>query len=175
MKSKRFFLTDEQTILAILAIAIAAVALWAMGCGGGGGGAYSSPTTPSSSTSTSTPTTTTTTTPSTPAATTPAAASGVTVTIVSSDGTQAFSPNPIKADAGSQIVWKNNSGSAHHLVMDSGAVIGDVNAGGSLTTTLSGSGGNFHCTIHPSMVGSINGTLPTGSSDGSTPTDPYAY
>jgi plastocyanin len=96
------------------------------------------------------------------------------VNILGSAGSTSFSPNPIQATPGSEIVWKNSSGTAHHLVMDSGAVIGDVNAGGSLTTTLSGSGGSFHCTIHPSMIGSINGTLPTGSSDG-TPTNPYDY
>ena len=41
--------------------------------------------------------------------------------------------------------------------MDNGTVIGDINPGATLNATLSGTGGNFHCTNHPTMVGSING------------------
>ena len=143
---------DEQTALAVIAIILAVVALWAIGCGGGGG-----------SYSTSTPTTPTSTTPSTPAA--------VTVNIVGTTGSGAFSPNPVQAASGATLAWKNTTGVAHHLVMDSGAVIGDIAAGATLTTTLSGSGGNFHCTNHPTMVGSINGAsappTPTPNSSGS--------
>ena len=132
---------DEQTALAVIAIILAVVALWAISCGGGGG-----------SYSTSTPTTPTSTTPSTASA--PAV---VAVNIVGTTGSGAFSPNPIQAASGATLAWKNTTDVAHHLVMDSGAVIGDIAAGATLNTTLSGSGGNFHCTNHPTMVGSING------------------
>jgi plastocyanin len=133
-------LKDEQTALAILAIILAFAALWAVGCGGGSG--YSS-----------TPTTPTTT---TPGSTTPAGA--VTMNIVGLTGSAAFSPNPIQAASGATIVWKNMTTEPHHLVMDNGTVIGDVAGGASLTSQVQGSGGNFHCTNHPTMVGSINGT-----------------
>jgi plastocyanin len=143
---------DEQTTLAVLAIILASVALWAIGCGGGSGGSYSglSPTTPS-----------TTTAAATPAAATPAAAStpagAVTVNVVSTSGSGAFSPNPVQASSGATIVFKNATSEAHHLVMNDGTLIGDLAAGGSLSMPLAGSGGSYHCTIHPTMVGSING------------------
>jgi plastocyanin len=126
---------DEQTNLAVLAIILAAAALWAIGCGGGSG-AYSTPT---------------------PTSPTPTPAGGVTVNIVGLTGNTAFSPNPAQASAGSTIIWKNTTGAQHHLVMDNGTLIGDVAPGASLSTMLNGSGGNYHCTIHPTMVGSLNG------------------
>jgi hypothetical protein len=53
-------------------------------------------------------------------------------------------------------------------VMNDGAPIGTVGPGATLTTQLSGSGGNFHCTTHPTMVGSINGArAPDPPPDGS--------
>jgi plastocyanin len=131
---------DEQTAMAILAIVLAAAALWAVGCGGGGSSYSSTPTAPTTTT---------------PGSTTPAGA--VTMNIVGTTGSAAFSPNPVQASSGATIVWKNSTNVPHHLVMDNGTVIGDVAGGASLTTQVSGSGGNFHCTIHPTMVGSING------------------
>ena len=138
MKMKSF--KDEPAIVAIIAILLAVIALWAISCGGGGG-SYSTPTTPSSST---------------PA---PSTSTGVTVNIVGTSGNTSFSPNPVQAASGSTIVWKNSTSVAHHLVMDNGgAVIGDVGANATVTTAIPGTGGNFHCTNHPTMVGSINGS-----------------
>lgn len=128
-------LKDEQTALAILAIILAVVALWAIGCGGGGG-SYSTPSTP----------TTTTPTPS-----------GTTININSSSGSGAFSPNPVQVASGATIIFKNNTSDTHILVMNDGTSLGTVGPNASLTKTLTGSGGNYHCTNHPSMVGSING------------------
>jgi plastocyanin len=135
---------DEQTTLAVLAIILAIAALWAIGCGGGGG-SYST-STPTSPTSTPSPT-----------STTPTPAGGVTVNIVGNAGSVAFSPNPAQAPAGSTIIWKNTTSAQHHLVMNDGTLIGDIAPGTSLTMTLNGSGGSYHCTVHPTMVGSING------------------
>lgn len=148
-------ISDEQTALAVLAIILAIAALWAVGCGASGG-SYSSgsPTTPSTTAATTTPTATTTpavgTTASTPAG-------AVTVNIIGISGSGAFSPNPVQASSGATIVWKNSTSEAHHIVMNDGTVIGDLAPGASLTTQLNGSGGNYHCTTHPTMVGSING------------------
>src|SRR5437773_1861256 len=144
-------ITDEVTLIAILAIVLAAAALWAVGCGGGGGGAYSTPTTPSA---TATPA-------ATPAATPPATGSStVTVAIVGSDGNGAFSPNPVSAASGQAVAFKNNDGTLHHLVADNGTWdSGDI-APGATSKTLSVTSTNafrFHCTVHPTMVGSING------------------
>ena len=89
--------------------------------------------------------------------TTAPSGSNVTVTIVGTQGNQAFVPNPIQASSGSTVVWKNNDSTTHHIVMDNGSGdSGDVAPGASKTMTLVGSGGSFHCTIHTSMVGSFN-------------------
>ena len=138
---------EDPTLIAILAILLAAAALWAVGCGGGGGAAYSTPTTPSS-----------------PAPTTPApAATGanVTVAIVSSAGSGAFSPNPAPAGSGQTVAFKNNDGTMHHLVADNGTWdSGDIAPGASskILSVNSATAFTFHCTVHPTMVGSINGT-----------------
>jgi plastocyanin len=143
---------DDPTLMAIIAIILAAAALWAVGCGGGGGGAYSTPTAPSASTS------------ATPAAaTTPATSGGnVTVSIVGSAGSGAFSPNPAPASSGQSVSFRNNDATIHHLVADNGTWdSGDIGPG-ALSKTLSVTSTNaltFHCTIHPTMVGSINGSV----------------
>ncbi len=87
----------------------------------------------------------------------------VTINIVGTQGNKAFVPNPVQAAAGDTLMWKNSDTVTHHIVMDDGSVdIGDIVPGASRTSQLKGSGGNYHCTIHTSMVGSINGaTAPT--------------
>lgn len=123
-------LKDEPTLLAILAIILAVFALWAVGCGSKG-----TPTNPSG----------------------PAAS--VTVNIVGSSGSGAFSPNPATVTTGNTLGFKNNDGTTHHMVADNGSFdTGDVAPGATSTAlTMSGSGAlAFHCTIHPSMVGTIN-------------------
>lgn len=122
----------------------AAVAL-AAGCGGGSG-SYSSVTpsaTPSPSPSTAT--------------------SGTeTIAIVGTSGSQAFNPNPVQVTAGDRVVFRNNDSRTHHLVMDDGSAdIGTIAPGGS-SSAMTLNSGSYHCTIHPSMVGSINGPVPAG-------------
>ena len=128
-----------------LSLALSVLVLWALGCGGGA----------------STPTT-----PSTP---NPGPA-GTTINIVGTAGNGAFNPNPVQVPSGGAIVWRNATGDQHVLVMNDGTSIGTIAPGASVTTTLNGGGGNYHCTNHPSMVGSINGatapTPPPGSGDG---------
>jgi plastocyanin len=82
------------------------------------------------------------------------------VTIVGSIGNQAYQPNPIHANAGDTVVFKNTSSDHHHIVLDDGSAdLGDL-APGAITTSISVKNTNqvlFHCKIHPSMVGSVNG------------------
>lgn len=115
----------------------AAAAMWS--CGGG-----SSYTAPSNTTPSPTPT---------PSANT------VTVTIVGSSGNKAYNPNPVHVNVGDSLVFKNADSATHHVVMDdNSADMGLIAPGASSPAmTLKGSGGNYHCTIHTSMVGSING------------------
>jgi plastocyanin len=121
-----------------------AAAVAASSCGGGGSSSNGSPSSPSSPT------------PST-------------IDIVASAGNQAFSPNPIQVASGTSVVWKNDTAVTHHIVMDSGTEVGNI-APGASSSAMQGLSGNYHCTNHPSMVGSINGasapTPPPGSGGG---------
>jgi plastocyanin len=122
-------------IAAVLATALAA--LWSCG---------------SSGTSVSTP--------STPTAPTQPVAQTVTVAIVSSTGNQAYRPNPVAASAGDTVMFRNNDTTLHHVVLDDGSAdLGDVAPGATSrgVTLRNANATTFHCTIHPSMVGSING------------------
>ena len=139
----------KKTLLA--SIALSGLVLWAVSCSGGSKGGGGTPTGPS----TNPP---------------PQAQASTTVNIVSSAGNGAFSPNPAQVPSGGMIQWRNATSDAHVLVMNDGTPIGTVGPGASITTTLSGGGGNFRCTTHPTMVGSINGATapappPPGAND----------
>jgi plastocyanin len=116
-----------------------ALTLW--GCGGGGGGG--TPSTPTA--------------PSAPPAPTTAT---VMVAVVSSVGNTAYQPNPVQANTGDTVMFRNNDSAIHRIVMDDGSAdLGDVAPGATSRgfTVRSASALRFHCTLHPSMVGSING------------------
>ena len=85
----------------------------------------------------------------------------VIISIIGTFGSAAFAPNPILANMGDMIVWQNNDTRMHHIVLDDGVTdFGDVMPGqASLPTALTTRAATFHCTIHPTMVGSINGEL----------------
>jgi len=129
----------------ILATVLAAVS--ALGCSGGGS--------------------------SNPAPTTPGLTPNVvTVSIVGTQGNKSYVPDPVATSSGDQVMFKNNDPAlVHHIVMDDGSVdFGNISPGASSAAKSVGAGGNFHCSIHPSMVGTINGAVaPTpapGSGDG---------
>jgi plastocyanin len=57
------------------------------------------------------------------------------------------------------MVWHNMDTTAHHIVMNDGSFdSGTIESGASSQTMrLVSTGGNYHCTIHPTtMFGSIN-------------------
>lgn len=123
-------------LLAGSAVAVA-LSLAAVSCGGGGQSS-GSPTSP-----------------------TPSGGGGggaVTVAIVGINGAQSFSPNPATVSQGSAVVWTNNDGRTHHLVANDGSFDTGALAPGasSAAMTVNTNGANYHCTIHPSMVGSVN-------------------
>jgi plastocyanin len=118
-------------------------ALFLVSCGGGGSSSPASPTSPSP----------------TPGPTT-SAGSTVTVSIVSSVGNSAFVPNPVRANTGDTVVFRNNDAVLHRVVMNDGSAdLGDIAPGAtSRGFTLSNANAtNYRCTLHGSMVGSING------------------
>jgi plastocyanin len=107
-------------------------------------------------------------TPTTPGTNTP---TPLTVSIVGTNGNKSYVPNPIPTASGEQVVFKNNDTVVHHIVMDDGSIdFGSLSPGSSSAARGVGTGGNFHCANHPSMVGSINGAVapepPPGSGDG---------
>jgi plastocyanin len=129
---------------ALAAFAVAA-AVGVAACGGGGG--------------TSTPTSPTTTggngggTGSTP--------SVVTITIKGVNGKLSFDPNPASVAAGQSVAFKNADVVAHEVVLDDGSLKTDVIAPGGTSATLAIGNRNssYHCSIHPSMVGSFNAAV----------------
>jgi len=114
------------------ASAVAAVAVAMSACGGGGSGA-SAPTAPS-----------------------PSAPSAMTITITSQNGAQSFSPNPASA-GGRLVVFRNADVVVHRVVLNDGSVdTGDIAPGAtSRSLTMPGGGTNYHCSLHPGMIGSV--------------------
>jgi plastocyanin len=111
----------------IAAGAIIAVALaGAAGCGGGGS-------------------------PSSPAPSGP-----ITIAIVGERGQQSFSPNPAMA-AGQVVVFRNNDSVVHHVRLNDLSIdTGEIPPGGtSRQITMPAAGSNYHCSLHPTMVGAV--------------------
>lgn len=56
------------------------------------------------------------------------------------------------------MTWHKNDSTRHHILLDDGSLeIGDIAPGAcSSAKSLNVSGAQYHCTIHPTMVGSIN-------------------
>jgi plastocyanin len=136
----------KHTTLRTIAIVAAAVAT--SYCGGSGG--YSTSPSPASTNPTS-----------------PSTTSAVTVSIVATNGNKSYVPNPVQT-GGQDVVFKNNDSLTHHIVMDDGSAdFGNLAPGVSSAAKAVASGGNFHCTIHPSMVGSINGAVAPEPAPGS--------
>lgn len=115
------------------------------------------------------------TTPTTPSAPNTPVASTVTVSIVASIGNGAYKPNPVSANSGDTVNFKNNDSTTHHIVLDDGSAdLGLVAPGATSGGVVlkNNNALNFHCSIHPSMVGAINAqTAPTPPPCN----DPYGY
>ena len=106
-----------------------------VGCGGGGYG--DSPTSPSTG---------------------GGGSSATTITIMGQNGTQAFSPNPASF-AGQSVVFKNNDSITHRVVLNDGSVdTGDIAPGAtSRAVVMPTAGTNYHCSLHPGMIGAVSG------------------
>jgi len=91
-----------------------------------------------------------------PAPAPPSPSTAVTIAIVGSAGAAAFMPNPLQASAGATIVWTNSDTRQHHIMLSDGTAIGTLGPGeSSAPMTLTAASASYHCTIHPSMVGTI--------------------
>ena len=87
----------------------------------------------------------------------PAPSGSVTIDIVGDRGAQSFTPNPAGVGQGTTFVWRNMDGTVHHIVLNDGTLdSGNIAPGASSAPLrLDSNGANYHCTIHPGMVGSI--------------------
>jgi plastocyanin len=128
----------RSSLLSGSAVALAGAALITWGCGGGSSPSAPSNTNPGSSAPT------------------------FTVAISSAVGATSFSPNPVPANAGNTVAFKNNDPTnTHHIVMDDGSAdFGDVLPGQTSKTVTVKGGVNFHCANHPWMVGAVNQPVP---------------
>ena len=102
-------------------------------CGGSGGGTSSSLTAPSSP-----------------------APSVMTITVTSRNGAQSFSPNPATA-GGQLVVFRNADTDVHRVRLNDGSIdTGDIAPGAtSAAVTMPAIGTNYHCSIHPDMIGAV--------------------
>jgi plastocyanin len=94
-----------------------------------------------------------------PTAPTPMTSNGVvTINVVAIRGAQSFSPNPATLPAGQIVVWHNIDNTTHRVVLNDRSVdTGDLAPGASSQPmAISAAGGQYHCSIHPEMIGSIN-------------------
>ena len=94
----------------------------------------------------------------TPTTTPPTPQGGVvTIDVVSQNGAQSFSPNPATLPAGQMVVWHNIDSVTHRVVLNNGSLdTGDLRPGASSQAmSINGGGGDYHCSIHPSMVGAV--------------------
>jgi plastocyanin len=90
---------------------------------------------------------------------TPIPADGVvSIDVVAINGAQSFSPNPATLSAGQLVVWRNVNSTTHRIVLNDRSVdTGDLAPGASTQPmAISATGGQYHCSIHPEMTGSIN-------------------
>jgi plastocyanin len=85
--------------------------------------------------------------------------SGATIEIVGQQGASSFSPNPASVASGATVVWHNDDTTTHHIVFDTGALdTGTIAPGASspaMTVSVPTTGIGYHCSIHPTMVGTI--------------------
>ena len=119
--------------------------------------------------------------PAAPSSGGPAAQSAnVMVSIVGNAGAQSFNPNPVSVPVGQTLAFRNSTTETHRIVQDGGGFdSGNIAPGAtsslvaSATTsliTVSSGAMTFHCTIHPTMVGAINGAVPGGGGSGNPDT-----
>ena len=83
--------------------------------------------------------------------------SALTINVVGERGALSFSPNP--ADAGGmRVIFHNSDSIVHRVVLNDGSIdTGNIapNAN-SLAVTMPVSGTNYHCSIHPDMIGAVS-------------------
>lgn len=71
-------------------------------------------------------------------------------------GASSFVPGVVTIPVGGNVNWSNSDSIEHHPTADDGAWNEDLPAGGSAAHSFSTPGTySYHCSIHPSMTGTI--------------------
>jgi plastocyanin len=97
--------------------------------------------------------------PNNPAAPAAMTSNGVvTIDVVAINGAQSFSPNPATLPPGQMVVWHNVDNTTHRVVLNDRSVdTGNLApVASSQPMAIGAAGGQYHCSIHPEMIGSIN-------------------
>jgi plastocyanin len=86
------------------------------------------------------------------------------ISIVGQNGQQAFTPNPANF-GGQMVVFRNTHNTTHRVVLNDGTVdTGDIAPGAtSRAVQMPTEGTNYHCDLHPGMIGAVassSGTPP---------------
>jgi len=83
----------------------------------------------------------------------------VTITINGMSGSTSFSPNPASVKVGQKVAWRNADSTAHDAT-GNGFETGLIGAGSTSSPITITAAGNldYHCAIHPTMVGTLSVT-----------------
>ena len=83
----------------------------------------------------------------------------ITITITRQNGAQSFSPNPAAA-GGQTVVFRNADSVVHRVLLNDGSIdTGNIAPGAtSGEIQMPATGTNYHCSVHPDMVGAVSGT-----------------
>ena len=138
---------DEGAFMRTISVpALVTSALIAIACGGDSGSPSTGPSSAPPSSGTSTPT----------------------IVINRQNGSLSFSPNPA-AFGGQSVVFRNGDSVIHRVQNDMSVDTGDLAPGATSRAVVMPAGGtNYHCALHPDMVGAINasGGLPPPPCEG---------
>ena len=81
--------------------------------------------------------------------------------VITITGSMTFTPNPASVQVGQTVAWRNNDSIAHTATQDGGGFNTGAIAPGatSAPVTMSSAGTrDYHCSIHPSMTGTLDVT-----------------
>jgi plastocyanin len=86
----------------------------------------------------------------------------ITVDVAEINGPYSFYPSPITVKSDRTVVWRNLDTVTHHVVFDGGSIDTGTLAPGTLSQPMAIGAGtwSYHCSIHPTMVGSLTVTTP---------------
>ncbi len=87
------------------------------------------------------------------------AVSATAITILGDHGAVSFSPNPAPT-GNTSLQFRNTDSVIHHIMANDGSFdTGDIAPGQtSKLVTMTTDGTNYHCTIHPGMIGAVSAT-----------------